>query len=137
MKTVGRLRFENQITVKDNPKSHYQESKRKEYNFKPMIIPNKLQEELPFRSKMKLMPKKSDKIERIAVIKDSHERRTDNLIKKLKTVHREKIRQDRLVMQKRAEEHRKAMAKIEKNRNEKQKERKKNIMRHLGKSHKI
>ena len=137
MKTTGRLRYENQITTPNNPKSYYQESKRKDYRFKPMIIPNKLQEELPFRSKPKLMPKKSNRIDRIAVIKDSHERRTDNLIKKLKMVYRETTRQDRLVMQKRAEQHRKELAKIEKNRAEKQKERKKQIMRQLGKSHKI
>nr|XP_027199860.1 ribosome biogenesis protein BMS1 homolog [Dermatophagoides pteronyssinus] len=137
MKTVGRLRFENQIAVTNNPKSYYQESKRKEYHFKPMIIPNKLQEELPFRSKPKLIPKKSQKIDRIAVIKDSHERRTDNLLKKLNLVYKETKRQDRLVMEKRSEQHRKTMAKIEKGREEKERERKKHIMRQLGKSHKI
>lgn len=137
MKTVGRLRYENQLTVPNNPNSFYMEAKRKEFNFKPLTIPNKLQEQLPFRAKPKLMPKKSNKVNRIMVIKDSHERRTDNLIKRLKIAYKEKTRQDRLVMQRRALEHKKAMGKIDQKKSNKMKEKKKEIMRKLGKSHRI
>ena len=137
MKTVGRLRFEQGIKAIDNPQSHYTDSKRKEFNFKPFMIPNKLQMELPFKSKPKLIPKKSNKIERIAVVKDSHERRTDNLIKKLKIAHKEQLRQDRLVMQKRALQRKKMSEKFDSHKTAKMKERKKEIMKNLGKSHRI
>ncbi|UXI20414.1 tRNA-splicing ligase RtcB [Sarcoptes scabiei] len=134
MKTAGQLRYERGLSVPNDPNSHYQISQRKEYHFKPMIIPNKLQEELPFRSKPKLMPKKFNKVSRVAVIKDSHQRRSDNLIKRLRLAYREQTAQDRLVMQKRAQEHRKKMSEIEKNREARIKEKKKFIMRKMGKS---
>lgn len=137
MKTVGRLRFEQGIKPVDNAQSHYTESKRKEFNFKPFMIPNKLQEELPFKSKPKLIPKKSNKVQRIAVIKDSHERRTDGLIKKLKIAHKEQQKQDRLAIQKRALQRKKTTDKVDENRAAKMKERKKEIMKHLGRSHRI
>lgn len=137
MKTTGRLRFEQGIQTPNNQNSHYTEAKRKEFHFKPFIIPNKLQGELPFKSKPKLIPKKMNKVDRVAVIKDSHERRTDNLIKKLKIAHKEQVRQDRLVMHKRSQQHKKVLKKQEKAKESKMKERKKSIMKHLGQTNKI
>ena len=78
-----------------------------------------------------------NKVDRVAVIKDSHERRTDNLIKKLKIAHKEQVRQDRLVMHKRSQQHKKVLKKQEKAKESKMKERKKSIMKHLGQTNKI
>lgn len=137
MKTTGALRYEQGVKAPDNPNSHYAEAQRKEFRFKPLIIPNKLQEELPFKAKPKLIPKKMNKVDRVAVIKDSHERRTDSLIKKLKIAHKEQIRQDRHVMQKRSLQHKKSLLKQQQQQENKLKEKKKTIMKQLGKAHKI
>lgn len=137
MKTVGRMRFEQGLKAPNNPQSHYTDAQRKEFHFKPFTIPNKLQEQLPYKSKPKLNSRKVNTVQRVAVIKDSHERKTDNLIKKLKLAHKSQQRTDRLVMQRRAEQHKKANEKVEDVRAVKMKERKKEIMKHLGKTKKI
>lgn len=137
MKTVGRLRFEQGLKAPNNQESHYTEAKRKEFHFKPFNIPSKLQEQLPYKSKPKLSTRKVNTVQRVAVIKDSHERKTDNLIKKLKMAHKNQQRNDRLAVKRRAAQHKKASEKIDENRAAKMKERKKEIMKHLGKTHKI
>lgn len=137
MKTVGLLRHEQNIKPANLTTSHYTDSVRKQHHFKPFVIPNKIQEALPFRSKPKLMPKKNNKIERVSVIKDSHERRTDNLIKKLKLVHKEQTRQDSLVMKQRAKNHEKQLDKKNQVKMNAMREKKKQIMKKLGQANRI
>lgn len=137
MKTTGRLRHEQGLKAPNNPESFYTESKRKEFHFKPFVIPNKLQEALPYKSKPKFMQKKENKIERVAVIKDSRERKIDSLVKRLRAAHKHQKRQDRVVMEKRAAEHKRQLEKHSQARENAEKERKKAIMKQLGKQKRI
>ena len=61
---------------------------RKQHNLKPFEIPKALQKELPFRYKPKQRGKFVDPIadKRVAVVRDGHEKKRDQLIERLKTI---------------------------------------------------
>lgn len=77
MKTVAELRRENNIPIPHNPDSVYKPIERKPRKFNPVVIPRKLQKDLPFASKPKDRPaqKRPSLEKRRAVIMDSSEQR--------------------------------------------------------------
>lgn len=129
MKTVGQLRHERGLQAPNNSDSHYTPIERKKFTFKSLTIPKSLQRELPYKSKPKLLPKKENKITRVAVVRDKEEQQTHSLIKMIKAAHRQKVRKEREAMAERVAKHKKQMEKIETGRNAKQRETKKRISR--------
>ncbi|CAG2104846.1 unnamed protein product, partial [Medioppia subpectinata] len=130
MKTVGQLRHEQGLHAPNNEDSHYtREIERKTFNFKPFTIPKALQRELPFKSKPKLLPKKENKVKRVAVVRDREEQQTHNLMKMIRASHRHKIKKEKDAMAVRVSKHKKEMAKIQSGREDKQRETKKRIFR--------
>ncbi|XP_064633506.1 ribosome biogenesis protein BMS1 homolog [Lineus longissimus] len=135
MKTTGQLRREKGVKGNYNPDSLYKPIERREKTFRPLSIPNALQRNLPFKDKPKIPSKAVDLVQsqRVAVIREPKERKVAQLMKMLKTLNTQKIKQRRAEMKQRVGKHKKEMAKIEKTREEKLKEGKKELFRELGK----
>lgn len=63
---------------------------RKQHNLKPLVIPRKLQKDLPFDFKPK---KRTEKFidpvlsKRVAIVRDSHEKKRDQLLNQMRMIH--------------------------------------------------
>jgi len=55
MKTLWELRQEKQIMPQQNPDSLYRDIERRHRKFAPFVIPKRLEENLPFESKEKVI----------------------------------------------------------------------------------
>jgi len=66
-----------------------QEPVRKQHHLKPFTVPRKLQKDLPFDYKPKVRGKWEDPItsKRVAVIRDTHEKKRDQLLNQMRTIH--------------------------------------------------
>jgi ribosome biogenesis protein BMS1 len=93
MRTVGQIRRENQVPIELNKDSLYKKIVRVPREFRKLAIPKKLQEELPFKSKPKVMDKKraSTYIARRAVIVEPEDRRKRAAVQILSTIGADKI----------------------------------------------
>lgn len=66
-----------------------QEAVRKKHNLKPLVIPKKLQKNLPFDYKPKVRSGKHvDPVlsKRVAVVRDTHERKRDQLLNQMRMI---------------------------------------------------
>lgn len=70
---MGQLKFENQIKIMPNPDNLYTPIERTEKKFRPLKVPKRLQDKLPYKDKPKIQAKLQEP-RRIAVIKEPHER---------------------------------------------------------------
>jgi ribosome biogenesis protein BMS1 len=95
MKTVGQLRHEQGVTVAQNPDSFYTIMERKKFSFKPLHIPKTLEQQLPFRNKSKFLPKKENKVKRVAVIREPEEQRVATLQKRIRAMYKDNERIER------------------------------------------
>jgi len=76
VKTLGQLKREGQVKAEPNPDHLYTPVERTTKEFKPLQIPRKLQERLPYKDKPKVQAKLQE-LKRIAVIKEPHERKVN------------------------------------------------------------
>eukprot|EP00516_Mucochytrium_quahogii_P007473 CAMPEP_0203745506 /NCGR_PEP_ID=MMETSP0098-20131031/1197_1 /ASSEMBLY_ACC=CAM_ASM_000208 /TAXON_ID=96639 /ORGANISM=" , Strain NY0313808BC1" /LENGTH=1171 /DNA_ID=CAMNT_0050633303 /DNA_START=86 /DNA_END=3601 /DNA_ORIENTATION=- len=103
MKTVGQLRYENNVPIPTNPDSVYRPIQRKERKFNKLVISKSLQSQLPFASKPKLITgqtkkakiKAKERSETItgskkAVVLTDHEKSVHTLLQKLNTIRKDK-----------------------------------------------
>ncbi|KAJ3615510.1 hypothetical protein Zmor_016365 [Zophobas morio] len=93
MKTVGQLRFERNLKARCKADSHYKLIKREPVQFSKLTIPKSLQAELPYKSKPKLLIKKSEKTVRkqkakkkIFKIMSKEEKQINVLLQQLNTI---------------------------------------------------
>jgi len=94
MKTVGEIKKERSIRNTPNPDSLYTAiTARREYVPLPMRVPKDLQRALPYNMKPKITPK-GIKPQRVVVVKDPHEIKMDNFMKRLKTMMEDKQERD-------------------------------------------
>lgn len=125
MKTTGQLRSETGKHADYKKDSVYKkldpEKERKTFMFKPFLIPNKLQSELPFKSKPKFLPKSTVKANRVAVIREPEENDMKRTIQALKAVARDKKMIERQTMLAKSLKHKKELSKIEDRRHQKKK----------------
>ena len=94
MRTVGRIRHEEGLTVPQRRDSLYKEQVRGICRFNPLKVPRSLEKELPFKSRPKLFDKRKKKslAAKRAVILEPEEKRVRTLMQQLVTVHREKAK---------------------------------------------
>ncbi|XP_034238787.1 ribosome biogenesis protein BMS1 homolog isoform X2 [Thrips palmi] len=87
MKTTGQLKRERGIRGDANKDSQYTPITREPKVFRPLVIPRALQKELPYRDKPKHKHEAGPSIEsqRIAVVREAHEQKVDNLMTMLRT----------------------------------------------------
>lgn len=94
MRTVGEIKRERNIKNTPNPDSLYTAiTKRREYVPLPLKVPKELQAALPYNEKPKITPR-INKPQRVVVVKDPHEIKMDNFMKRLKTMMDDRIERD-------------------------------------------
>ncbi|KAI0488248.1 hypothetical protein KFK09_028075 [Dendrobium nobile] len=115
MKTVAELRRENNIPVPYNKDSSYKPIERRPRKFNPLVIPQKLQADLPFASKPKNKPAQKRPLleKRRAVVMEPHERKVHAIIQHLKLIKNEKMRKRQLKEQEKKKEYEAVKAKTE------------------------
>ncbi|XP_077115502.1 ribosome biogenesis protein BMS1 homolog isoform X1 [Ranitomeya variabilis] len=139
MKTVGQLRHELGIKPVQRKDSLYKPISRMERHFNPLHIPKALQKALPFKSKPKMMEKKSkvtrDKV-RPAVIREPHERKIMALLTALGTVNNYKKQKAKTKQKQQRKEFLHHKAKEEDEKLKRQKEIRKKLFRAIGQKEK-
>ncbi|XP_073542107.1 ribosome biogenesis protein BMS1 homolog [Phyllobates terribilis] len=139
MKTVGQLRHELGIKPVQRKDSMYKPIARMERHFNPLHIPKALQKALPFKSKPKMMEKKSkvtrDKV-RPAVIREPHERKIMALLTALGTVNNYKKQKAKTKQKQQRKEFLHHKAKEEEEKLKRQKETRKKLFRAIGQKEK-
>ncbi|KAJ6227013.1 ribosome biogenesis protein bms1 [Anaeramoeba flamelloides] len=94
MKTHRELRIKHQIPIELNPDSVYQKIERKEKIFRPLVIPKKVMENLPYKLKKKAVT--SDNKNKKAVILSEKDRKIQTLLNKIDLIRKEKLRKRKL-----------------------------------------
>ncbi|CAH1101523.1 unnamed protein product [Psylliodes chrysocephalus] len=130
-RTTGEIKREIGVRNAANMDSLYTPIEREEKPFKPLIIPRKLQKNLPYRDKPKQGIKRSEqnKIDRIAIIAEPEEQKISTMMKMLRASYDKK--QDKLKQETNArlDKFRQEIEGIEANKYKKLKEIKKNVHR--------
>jgi len=107
MKTVGQLRYEQNLPTPYNPDSQYRPIERVEREFNPLSVPKSVQQALPYEEKVKFKTTKKREIEgedsgRI-VVRSKREKKTDSLMKDLSMIRDEKLKKEKTKKAKRME----------------------------------
>ncbi|XP_020585704.1 ribosome biogenesis protein BMS1 homolog [Phalaenopsis equestris] len=115
MKSVAELRRENNIPIPYDKDSAYKPIERLPRKFNPLVIPQKLQADLPFASKPKnkLAQKRPLLEKRRAVVMEPHERKVHAIVQHLKLIKNEKMRKRQLKEQVKKKEYEAMKAKTE------------------------
>jgi len=140
MRTVGRMRFEMGEKPPEKPDSLYKPIERPNFEPAKLVIPKKLQKDLPYRVKPKQPEKKKEGKEtsklvkkHTALILEPHESEIHNFMKMLKDINADKVKRDHTAMVDRVKKHKKEQGEIEQRRSVKQKQLKKAVCRTLSK----
>ncbi|TPX32892.1 hypothetical protein SmJEL517_g04088 [Synchytrium microbalum] len=138
MRPVSELRKEAGIEVPLNQDSLYKQIERKTRRFNPLQIPRKLQADLPFASKPKLLKKRSQPalLDRRAVVLEPHEKKVYTLLQELNTIKNEKALKRKASDDARRDVYRKKQKKEEDFQSNKKKEKLKEIFAKRDKSEK-
>merc|ERR1711920_703454 len=92
---IGELRANAGVAVPDNKDSHYgKQLVRPERKFNPLKIPKQLEAGLPFKTKPKneFKQKKNNLRKKTAIVSSDRERAINQLMQRLHTVRKEKLR---------------------------------------------
>ena len=136
MKSIGQIKREKGLRNKVNTDSLYTPIEREPRVFNDLRIPKKLQKELPYQLKPKVLAEKRRNLEseRVAVVLDNNERKLLNQMKMMRTIYNakeDKMKEEKtkrietLIKKKNAEEEKKFR---------KQKEARKQVARALSKA---
>uniref|UniRef100_A0A1B6KVB2 Bms1-type G domain-containing protein n=1 Tax=Graphocephala atropunctata TaxID=36148 RepID=A0A1B6KVB2_9HEMI len=133
MKTVGQLKREKGLHSEPQKDSMYTPIVREPVAFKPLMIPKKLQKNLPYKDKPKVMALERRK-EKVAVVRDIQESKVASMMKKLKTIYNEKQEDERRAKVKRLRDFKKKIEAEETRKLQRQRKMKKDVFRTLSKS---
>ncbi|XP_042903789.1 ribosome biogenesis protein BMS1 homolog isoform X3 [Parasteatoda tepidariorum] len=130
-RTLGKLRFDKGLSAPVSEDSKYIPIERQIKQFAPLVVPKNLQKALPFKDKIihKHKTTKDPETERVAVIKEPHEREVSKVLSMLKTVHQMKLKKQNKAMWLRARAHNKEKKKNEAVHHKKVQAMKKRILR--------
>jgi ribosome biogenesis protein BMS1 len=134
-KTLGQLKRERAIQAEPNPDNLYTPVERPVKEFKPLQIPKSLKEKLPYKDRPKVR-EKLKKEQRIAVIKEPHERKMAETLKLMKGRVKDREAREKADKAKKAVERAKVLKKVEERQTHRQKELRKKIFRTLGQMNK-
>uniref|UniRef100_A0A1B6G6J2 Bms1-type G domain-containing protein n=1 Tax=Cuerna arida TaxID=1464854 RepID=A0A1B6G6J2_9HEMI len=133
MKTVGQLKREKGLHSEPQKDSLYTPIVREPVAFKPLIIPKKLQKNLPYKDKPKVIALQKKK-EKVAVVRDIHESKVASMMKKLKTIYNEKREEERRAKVKRLKDFKRKIETEEARKLQRQRKMKKDVFRTLSKT---
>jgi len=135
MRTVGEIKRDKNIQNPVDDDSLYKKITREQKVFNPLQIPRKLQAELPYHLKPKVVTKGLDPTkDRVAVVLDHEERKVQNAFKMLREIYGEKQSSLEKEKNKRVQEFIKKKEVVEEKKLKRQKEARKQISRMVSKN---
>ena len=138
MRLTGQVRRDEGIKTPLNGNSHYKPVERQARRFNPLKIPKKLQASLPYASKPRAMKAQSTKtyMQQRAVVMEPEEKKAVALLQQIRALRKDRVARRKEKQHERKEVHRNKVAKEEALKGEKDKEKRKEIMRVAGIKHK-
>ncbi|KAJ7644258.1 GTP binding protein [Roridomyces roridus] len=138
MRLTGQVRRDESIKTPLNVNSTYKRIERPERRFNPLIIPKKLQAQLPYASKPRAMKpqKQQTYMQKRAVVMEPEERKAVALLQQIRALRKDQVAKRKEKKNEKKAEHRKKVEKEEEKKSDKVKERKKEVMRATGKKSK-
>ncbi|KAG8835148.1 Glycoside hydrolase 2 (Mannanase, beta-galactosidase) [Serendipita sp. 399] len=138
MRLTGQVRKEADLRAPQNINSTYKPIDRPSRRFNPLKISKKLQQELPYASKPRLVrpAKKKTYLQKRAVVLEPEEKRALTILQQMRALDKDKSAKRREKQEERRVGHRKAMEKLEGKKSEKQREQRKEYMRIAGQKQK-
>ena len=135
MRTVGKMRFDKGLKVPVNKDSNYKPIDRKERHFHAMRVPKKLLAELPYKSKPKVLAKRSKPTyeTKRAVVLEAGEMKVHRLMQQLNTLKHHKESKRKAQQKRSLAKHLKAKAIEDAARADRKKSDLKTMFRRMGK----
>eukprot|EP00049_Salpingoeca_infusionum_P004098 m.74835 g.74835 ORF g.74835 m.74835 type:complete len:1366 (-) comp12414_c0_seq7:1155-5252(-) len=135
MKLTGQLRYEQGLTAPQKKDSSYREIVRHDRKFGGLKIPKKVERELPFAAKPRLMQKSSRPTldQRRSVVMDKEEKRRHTLMQQLNAIQNDKKKKEKKRTMKRRADYLKEKEKEEALRQQHKRENMKHVYREKGK----
>ena len=134
MRLTGQVRRDEGVKTPLDVNSTYKKIDRPARRFNPLKVPKKLQAELPYASKPKLMKAKSRQtyMQKRAVVLEPEEKKAIALLQQIRALRKDQVARRKEKQNERKEVHRQKVAKEEAKKSEKDKEKRKEYMRAAG-----
>ena len=134
MRLTGQVRRDEGVKTPLDVNSTYKKIDRPARRFNPLKVPKKLQAELPYASKPKLMKAQSRQtyMQKRAVVLEPEEKKAIALLQQIRALRKDQVARRKEKQNERKEVHRQKVAKEEAKKSEKDKEKRKEYMRAAG-----
>ncbi|CAL1713042.1 unnamed protein product [Somion occarium] len=134
MRLTGQVRHEEGVKTPLNVNSTYKKVERSARRFNPLKVPKKLQSNLPYASKPKVIKpqQRQTYMQKRAVVLEPEEKKAIALLQQIRALRKDQVVRRREKQNERKEVHRKKVAKEEAKKSEKDKEKRKEYMRAAG-----
>ncbi|KAF6741440.1 GTP binding protein [Ephemerocybe angulata] len=134
MRLTGAVRHEQKLSAPQNVNSTYKKIERAPRKFNPLVVPRKLQANLPYASKPKLMAaqRAPTYLQKRAVVMEPEEKKAVALLQQIRALRKDQVARRREKKGEKKEERKKKMRKEEERKEGRAKERKKEVMRIVG-----
>lgn len=134
MRLTGQVRRDEGIKTPLDVNSTYKKIERPARRFNPLRIPKKLQADLPYASKPKLMKPQSKQtyMQKRAVVLEPEEKKAIALLQQIRALRKDQVTRRKEKQNERKEVHRQKVAREEAKKTEKDKEKRKEYMRAAG-----
>ncbi|KAJ3502899.1 hypothetical protein NLJ89_g8678 [Agrocybe chaxingu] len=138
MRLTGQVRRDEGLKTPSNINSTYKKIERAPRRFNPLVIPQKLQAQLPYASKPKLMKPQKHRtyLQKRAVIMEPEEKKAVALMQQMRALRKDQVARRKEKKNEKKKERAKKLEKEEAKKSEKEKERKKEVMRMAGRKSK-
>ncbi|KAJ2935398.1 hypothetical protein H1R20_g1695, partial [Candolleomyces eurysporus] len=134
MRLTGQVRRDEGLKTPLDVNSTYKKIERPARKFNPLVIPKKLQSELPYASKPKLTaPQRTPTyLQKRAVVMEPEEKKAIALLQQIRALRKDQVVRRKEKKDGKREEKKRKTRKEEERKSEKEKERKKEVMRIVG-----
>ncbi|RXW21073.1 hypothetical protein EST38_g4783 [Candolleomyces aberdarensis] len=134
MRLTGQVRRDEGLKTPLDVNSTYKKIERPARKFNPLVVPKKLQSELPYASKPKLTaPQRTPTyLQKRAVVMEPEEKKAITLLQQIRALRKDQVVRRKEKKDGKREEKKRKMRKEEERKSEKEKERKKEVMRIVG-----
>jgi len=134
MRLTGQVRRDDGLKTPLNASSTYKKIERPPRRFNPLVVPHKLQSQLPYASKPRLVKRQKAQtyLQKRAVVMEPEEKKALALMQQIRALRKDQVARRK---EKKVEKKIERTKKVEKEaamKDEKEKERKKDIMRIVG-----
>jgi ribosome biogenesis protein BMS1 len=134
MRLTGQVRRDESLKTPFNINSAYRKVERPARRFNPLVVPKKLQSQLPYASKPRLLKtqKAQTYLQKRAVVMEPEEKKALALLQQMRALRKDQIARRKEKKAEKKTERAKKMEKEEEKKSQKEKEKKKDIMRIVG-----